>query len=79
MTKTGLVHACAFLLLRLSSLRDFGASLNAPYAYASLPLIDLTVPGGSMADLLILIVHKFIVTCPEVCSIFFVVEMRIRL
>jgi hypothetical protein len=65
-TKTGLVHACAFLLLRLSACREFGVSLNATFWSSTLPISDIPAFNGSMADLLVLIIHKFIVTSPEV-------------
>ena len=56
----GLVHLCTFILLLLSGERNFGVSLNKPYANV-LPLNDLTTFTGTSADLLIIVCHKLVV------------------
>ncbi|TDH74369.1 hypothetical protein CCR75_001460 [Bremia lactucae] len=58
--KVGMIHICTFILLLLSGERDFGVNLNKPFNN-HLPL-DLPPFSGNHADLLIVCLHKVIVT-----------------
>jgi hypothetical protein len=58
--KVGMIHICTFILLLLSGERDFGVSLNKPFNN-HLPL-DLPPFSGNHADLLIVCLHKIIVS-----------------
>ena len=64
----GLVHLCTFILLLLSGERNFGVSLNKPYANV-LPLNDLTTFTGTSADLLIIVCHKLAVNAHRTCTV----------
>ncbi|GLD95865.1 hypothetical protein PINS_up004543 [Pythium insidiosum] len=59
-SKVGMIHICTFILLLLSGERDFGVSLNKPFDNR-LPL-DLPPFSGNHADLLIVCLHKIIVS-----------------
>lgn len=59
-SKVGMIHICTFILLLLSGERDFGVSLNKPFDNR-LPL-DLPTFSGNHADLLIVCLHKIIVS-----------------
>ncbi|RLN50972.1 hypothetical protein BBJ29_005677 [Phytophthora kernoviae] len=58
--KVGMIHICTFILLLLSGERDFGVNLNKPFNIR-LPL-DLPPFSGNHADLLIVCLHKIIVS-----------------
>ncbi|KAG7399055.1 cell wall biogenesis protein [Phytophthora boehmeriae] len=58
--KVGMIHICTFILLLLSGERDFGVNLNKPFN-VRLPL-DLPPFSGNHADLLIVCLHKIIVS-----------------
>lgn len=58
--KVGMIHICTFILLLLSGERDFGVNLNRPFT-THLPL-DLPPFSGNHADLLLVCLHKIIVT-----------------
>lgn len=58
--KIGLMYLCTFILLKLSGERNFGVSLNKPYQLR-LP-VDIPLFTGSHADLLIIVLHKMIVS-----------------
>ncbi|KAF1774579.1 Hid-1/Ecm30 [Phytophthora cactorum] len=58
--KVGMIHICTFILLLLSGERDFGVNLNKPFNN-HLPL-DLPPFSGNHADLLIVCLHKIIVS-----------------
>ncbi|CEG48448.1 protein hid1 isoform x2 [Plasmopara halstedii] len=58
--KVGMIHICTFILLLLSGERDFGVNLNKPFNN-HLPL-DLPPFSGNHADLLLVCLHKIIVT-----------------
>jgi hypothetical protein len=60
-SKVGMLHICTFILLLLSGERDFGVSLNKPFDNR-LPLADLPQFTGNHADLLIVCLHKIIVS-----------------
>ena len=57
-SKSGLVHICCFILLKLSGERSFGIKLNKPFV-AYLP-IELPLFKGTHADLLVITFHKLI-------------------
>jgi hypothetical protein len=59
-SKIGLMYLCTFILLKLSGERNFGVSLNKPYQLR-LP-VDIPLFTGSHADLLIIVLHKMIVS-----------------
>lgn len=59
-SRVGLMHIGVFILLLLSSERNFGVRLNKPYT-ATVPM-DIPVFTGSHADLLITVFHKIITT-----------------
>lgn len=59
-SRLGMVYLCTFILLKLSGERSFGVALNKPYALR-LP-VDLPLFTGSHADLLIIVLHKMIVS-----------------
>ncbi|DBA00246.1 TPA: hypothetical protein N0F65_007890 [Lagenidium giganteum] len=59
-SKVGMIHICTFILLLLSGERDFGVNLNKPFDHR-LPL-DLPPFSGNHADLLIVSLHKIIVS-----------------
>lgn len=58
--KVGLMYLCTFTLLKLSGDRSFGVMLNKPY-HLSLP-VDIPLFSGNHADLLIIVLHKLIVS-----------------
>ncbi|CAH0521849.1 unnamed protein product [Peronospora belbahrii] len=58
--KVGMIHICTFIMLLLSGERDFGVNLNKPFNN-HLPL-DLPPFSGNHADLLIVCLHKIIVS-----------------
>ncbi|KAI9918457.1 hypothetical protein PsorP6_011960 [Peronosclerospora sorghi] len=58
--KVGMLHICTFILLLLSGERAFGVALNQAFT-TPLPL-DLPPFAGNHADLLIVCLHKIIVT-----------------
>lgn len=58
--KVGLMYLCTFTLLKLSGERNFGVALNKPYA-VSLP-VDVPLFTGNHADLLVIVLHKLIVS-----------------
>lgn len=60
-SKVGMIHICTFILLLLSGERDFGVNLNKPFDNR-LPLSDLPQFTGNHADLLIVCLHKIIVS-----------------
>lgn len=62
-SQTGLVYICTFLLLRLSGERTFSVSLNKQYNQRA--LADLPVFVGSYSDLIIITLHKMIVSGSE--------------
>lgn len=62
-SKVGMIHICTFILLLLSGERDFGVNLNKPFDNR-LPL-DLPPFSGNHADLLIVCLHKIIVSGDE--------------
>ncbi|TYZ61139.1 hypothetical protein PybrP1_008857 [[Pythium] brassicae (nom. inval.)] len=59
-SKVGMIHICTFILLLLSGERDFGVNLNKAFDNR-LPL-DLPPFSGNHADLLIVCLHKIIVS-----------------
>nr|CCA18781.1 conserved hypothetical protein [Albugo laibachii Nc14] len=59
-SKVGMIHICTFILLLLSGERDFGVNLNKPFDLR-LPL-DLPIFSGNHADLLVICLHKIIVS-----------------
>uniref|UniRef100_K3W5H3 HID1 domain-containing protein n=1 Tax=Globisporangium ultimum (strain ATCC 200006 / CBS 805.95 / DAOM BR144) TaxID=431595 RepID=K3W5H3_GLOUD len=59
-SKVGMIHICTFILLLLSGERDFGVNLNKSFDNR-LPL-DLPPFSGNHADLLIVCLHKIIVS-----------------
>jgi hypothetical protein len=59
-SKSGLVHICTFILLKLSGERNFGVALNEPFS-AHLPT-DLPLFKGTHADLLLVVLHKLVVS-----------------
>ncbi|CAN0045672.1 unnamed protein product, partial [Phaeothamnion confervicola] len=58
--KVALEHICTYILLKLSGERAFGVALNQPYAQR-LP-VDLPLFTGNYADLLIVALHKLVVS-----------------
>jgi hypothetical protein len=58
--KIGLMYLCTFTLLKLSGERNFGVALNKAYALR-LP-VDVPLFSGNHADLLIIVLHKMIVS-----------------
>ncbi|PFH35756.1 hypothetical protein BESB_054070 [Besnoitia besnoiti] len=58
LSRIGLLHMCSFILLVLSSERDFAVRLNEPFT-GKAPA-DLPVFQGSYADLLCLAVHRVV-------------------
>lgn len=62
-SKVGMIHICTFILLLLSGERDFGVNLNKSFDNR-LPL-DLPPFSGNHADLLIVCLHKIIVSGDE--------------
>ena len=59
-SKVGLMYLCTFTLLKLSGERNFGVALNKPYQL-KLP-VDVPLFSGNHADLLIIVLHKMIVS-----------------
>lgn len=59
-SKVGLIYLCTFTLLKLSGERDFGVSLNTPYQL-TLP-VDVPLFSGNHNDLLIIVLHRLIVS-----------------
>ena len=59
-SKVGLIYLCTFMLLKLSGERNFGVALNAQYT-SKLP-IDVPLFTGNHADLLVISLHKLIVS-----------------
>ena len=64
--KVGLMYLCTFTLLKLSGERSFGVSLNKPYQL-QLP-VDVPLFSGNHADLLVIVLHKLIVSGLEKLS-----------
>lgn len=64
--KVGLMYLCTFMLLKLSGERAFGVALNKPYVL-HLP-VDVPMFSGNHADLLIIVLHKLIVSGLEKLS-----------
>ena len=58
--KVGLIYLCTFTLLKLSGERDFGVSLNTAYQL-ELP-VDVPLFSGNHNDLLIIVLHRLIVS-----------------
>ena len=58
--RAGLVHVCPVVLLLLSGERRVGIALNRPYA-RDLPLAGAPLFGGSLCDLLVVVLHKMVV------------------
>jgi len=73
--KTGLLHACAIVILKLSCERDFCIALNQRYP-GDLP-IDIPKFDGTYADLLILICHKLMMSSEEILKSVFHVLLTI--
>ncbi len=65
-SKVGLMYLCTFTLLKLSGERNFGVSLNKAYQL-KLP-VDVPLFSGNHADLLIIVLHKMIVSGLEKLS-----------
>jgi hypothetical protein len=59
-SKVGLLYLCTFTLLKLSGERNFGVALNKPYEL-TLP-VDVPLFSGSHNDLLVIVLHKLIVS-----------------
>jgi hypothetical protein len=59
-SKVGLMYLCTFTLLKLSGERNFGVSLNKPYQL-HLP-VDVPLFTGNHTDLLVIVLHKLIVS-----------------
>lgn len=59
-SKVGLIYLCTFTLLKLSGERNFGVSLNKPYKL-TLP-VDVPLFSGTHNDLLVITLHKLIVS-----------------
>jgi len=57
-SRVGVLHMCSFLLLVMSSERDFAVRLNQPVT-ERFPL-DIPVFEGSHADLLVLVIHRVV-------------------
>lgn len=64
--KVGLMYLCTFTLLKLSGERSFGVTLNKAYQMR-LP-VELPLFTGNYADLLIIVLHKMIVSGSEKLS-----------
>lgn len=64
--KVGLMYLCTFTLLKLSGERSFGVALNKLYQMR-LP-VELPLFTGNYADLLIIVLHKMIVSGSEKLS-----------
>lgn len=64
--KVGLMYLCTFTLLKLSGERNFGVTLNKPYQLR-LP-VDVPLFSGNHTDLLIIVLHKLIVSGLEKLS-----------
>ncbi|RYG62857.1 hypothetical protein EON64_17085, partial [archaeon] len=64
--KAGLMYLCTFMLLKLSGERNFGVMLNKPYTL-HLP-VDVPLFSGNHADLLVVVLHKMIVSGTESLS-----------
>eukprot|EP01039_Chlorochromonas_danica_P009253 gene9253-10216_t len=58
--KIGLLYLCTFTLLKLSGERNFGVALNKHYQLR-LP-VDVPLFSGNHADLLVIVLHKMIVS-----------------
>ena len=58
--KQGMVHTISFILLKLSSYREFGVSLNRKIP--TVALLDIRHEFDCLADMLILVLHKCIVS-----------------
>jgi hypothetical protein len=65
-SKLGLMYLCTFTLLKLSGERSFGVSLNRPYQL-QMP-VDVPLFSGNHADLLVIVLHKLIVSGQEKLS-----------
>ncbi len=59
-SKVGLMYLCTFTLLKLSGERNFGVALNKVYQLR-LP-VDVPLFSGNHSDLLIIVLHKLIVS-----------------
>lgn len=66
-SKVGLMYLCTFTVLKLSGERSFSVALNKPFQLQQLP-IDIPVFTGCHADLLIIVLHKLIVSGSEKLS-----------
>ena len=66
-SKVGLMYLCTFTALKLSGERSFSVALNKPFQLQQL-LIDIPVFTGCHADLLIIVLHKLIVSGSEKLS-----------
>ena len=66
-SKVGLMYLCTFTVLKLSGERSFSVALNKPFQLQQL-LIDIPVFTGCHADLLIIVLHKLIVSGSEKLS-----------
>ncbi|UJR37222.1 hypothetical protein I4U23_029931 [Adineta vaga] len=62
-SRIGLMHIGVFIILLLSSERNFGVRLNKPYT-TRIPM-DISVFTGTHADLLIIVFHKIIVSAHQ--------------
>jgi len=60
-SKFPLVQLCSFILLSLSGIREFGVALNSPFDQRTI-LQDLPLFTGNLAELLIIVFHRIIVT-----------------
>lgn len=65
-SKVGLMYLCTFTLLKLSGERSFGVALNKPFQQ-HLP-VDIPLFNGNHADLLVVVLHKLIVSGLEKLS-----------
>lgn len=59
-SKVGLMYLCTFMLLKFSGERNFGVALNTPFT-TRLPM-DIPAFTGNYADLLVIVLHKMIVS-----------------
>ena len=59
-SKVGLMYLCTFMLLKFSGERNFGVALNTPFTTRL--TIDIPSLTGNYADLLVVVLHKMIVS-----------------
>jgi len=64
--KFPLIQMASFILLLLSSQREFGIALNTPFDQ-KVPSLELPIFSGNYAELLIIVLHKVIVTDKGIC------------